>query len=48
MQDKNIANNNHTTLLLNCYTKVGDISHINAFIDSDANFDVETALRGNI
>ncbi|RWS28783.1 vacuolar protein sorting-associated protein 11-like protein [Leptotrombidium deliense] len=49
---KGLANEDHTTLLLNCYTKLKDPSKLNAFIrgggyssDSKPKFDVETAIK---
>jgi vacuolar protein sorting-associated protein 11 len=48
LHKKELANTNHTTLLLNCYTKLDDISRLDSFIDSDASFDIKTALRGFI
>lgn len=45
LHDKGLANANHTTLLLNCYTKFGDQARLNTFIESGASFDVETALK---
>ena len=49
-----LANTDHTTLLLNTYTKLKDVSHLDTFIktesrrDTDNNelpFDLETAIR---
>eukprot|EP01137_Pigoraptor_chileana_P023996 Opistho-2@91225 len=41
------ANADHTTLLLNCYTKLKDVKKLDEFImtDKELNFDVETAIR---
>jgi hypothetical protein len=41
-----LANADHTTLLLNCYTKLKDVSRLDQFIkaDTDLNFDLETAI----
>jgi vacuolar protein sorting-associated protein 11 len=44
LHDKQVANGDHTTLLLNCYTKLNDLDHLNEFIDISDAFDVETAL----
>lgn len=43
---KGLANADHTTLLLNCYTKLKDVSRLDQFIktDTDLNFDLETAI----
>ncbi|KAF9112292.1 hypothetical protein BGX27_003651 [Mortierella sp. AM989] len=41
------ANADHTTLLLNCYTKLKDVKRLDEFIktDSDLTFDLETAIQ---
>ncbi|KAG0233879.1 hypothetical protein BGW42_007086 [Actinomortierella wolfii] len=41
------ANDDHTTLLLNCYTKLKDVKRLDEFIktDSDLTFDLETAIQ---
>jgi tetratricopeptide (TPR) repeat protein len=44
LHDKQLANGDHTTLLLNCYTKLNDLDHLNEFIDISDSFDAETAL----
>ncbi|KAJ3270632.1 Vacuolar protein sorting-associated protein 11 [Terramyces sp. JEL0728] len=44
LHDRELANSNHTTLLLNCYTKLHDIAKIDGFIDTSMTFDVETAI----
>ncbi|KAJ3252077.1 Vacuolar protein sorting-associated protein 11 [Boothiomyces macroporosus] len=44
LHDRQLANSNHTTLLLNCYTKLHDMSKIDEFIDTSLTFDVETAI----
>lgn len=46
MHAKGLANADHTTLLLNCYTKLKDVSRLDQFIktDTDLNFDLETAI----
>ena len=42
-----LASADHTTLLLNCYTKLKDVQHLDEFINQDKNirFNVETAIR---
>ncbi|PVD32476.1 hypothetical protein C0Q70_07915 [Pomacea canaliculata] len=43
-----LATEEHTTLLLNCYTKLKDVSKLDEFImtkDREVDFDVETAIR---
>ncbi|GAM20486.1 hypothetical protein SAMD00019534_036610 [Acytostelium subglobosum LB1] len=47
LHEKNLANEDHTTLLLNCYTKLKDVKKLDQFIktDSEMNFDVETAIK---
>ncbi|XP_071483682.1 vacuolar protein sorting-associated protein 11 homolog [Diadema antillarum] len=44
-----IANEDHTTLLLNCYTKLKDTNKLDEFImtkdDKSVDFDVETAIK---
>ncbi|KAL7420528.1 Vacuolar protein sorting-associated protein 11 [Cryptotrichosporon argae] len=51
---RNLANPDHTTLLLNCYTKTSDRARLDAFIRSEAQrdaatdelpFELETAIR---
>uniref|UniRef100_A0A3B3RJX0 Vacuolar protein sorting-associated protein 11 homolog n=1 Tax=Paramormyrops kingsleyae TaxID=1676925 RepID=A0A3B3RJX0_9TELE len=45
---QSLANADHTTLLLNCYTKLKDSSKLEEFIkssESEVHFDVETAIR---
>ncbi|KAG0185380.1 hypothetical protein DFQ28_009464 [Apophysomyces sp. BC1034] len=46
LHSKGLANADHTTLLLNCYTKLKDVSRLDHFIktDTDLNFDLETAI----
>eukprot|EP01107_Rhizomastix_libera_P003647 TRINITY_DN1629_c0_g1_i1.p1 TRINITY_DN1629_c0_g1~~TRINITY_DN1629_c0_g1_i1.p1 ORF type:complete len:988 (+),score=293.25 TRINITY_DN1629_c0_g1_i1:3-2966(+) len=42
------ATADHTTLLLNCYTKLKDVKNLEKFLKSDSkevNFDVETAIK---
>ncbi|XP_066929796.1 vacuolar protein sorting-associated protein 11 homolog [Clytia hemisphaerica] len=47
LHEKGLANTDHTTLLLNCYTKLKSVEKLNDFIhtDNELNFDVETAIR---
>lgn len=50
LHEKGLASKDHTTLLLNCYTKLKDVDKLNLFIKSDdgvgeIKFDVETAIR---
>ncbi|KAI8913496.1 hypothetical protein EDD86DRAFT_200662 [Gorgonomyces haynaldii] len=45
LHQKQLANPNHTTLLLNCYTKLQDLNKLDKFIETDIPFDVETAIR---
>ncbi|BAT96883.1 hypothetical protein LR48_Vigan11g159500 [Vigna angularis] len=50
LHEKGLASKDHTTLLLNCYTKLKDVEKLNLFIKSDDSigelkFDVETAIR---
>ncbi|GAU39905.1 hypothetical protein TSUD_04970 [Trifolium subterraneum] len=50
LHEKGLASKDHTTLLLNCYTKLKDVEKLNLFIRSEDSigelkFDVETAIR---
>ncbi|XP_010244136.1 PREDICTED: vacuolar protein-sorting-associated protein 11 homolog isoform X1 [Nelumbo nucifera] len=50
LHEKGLASKDHTTLLLNCYTKLKDVEKLNMFIKSEDSigehkFDVETAIR---
>ncbi|CAN4099934.1 unnamed protein product [Withania somnifera] len=50
LHEKGLASKDHTTLLLNCYTKLKDVEKLNEFIQSkdgvgEQKFDVETAIR---
>lgn len=50
LHEKGLASKDHTTLLLNCYTKLKDVDKLNMFIKSEDGggehkFDVETAIR---
>ena len=47
LHDKDAADNHHTTLLLNCYTKLKDTKMLDEFImgsDKQLKFDLETAI----
>ncbi|XP_072041834.1 vacuolar protein sorting-associated protein 11 homolog [Amphiura filiformis] len=48
LHKETLANEDHTTLLLNCYTKLKDNSKLDEFImtkDKEVTFDVETAIK---
>ncbi|KAK8588539.1 hypothetical protein V6N12_022969 [Hibiscus sabdariffa] len=50
LHEKGFASKDHTTLLLNCYTKLKDVEKLNVFIKNEDGvgehkFDVETAIR---
>lgn len=48
LHEKGMANTDHTTLLLNCYTKLKAVDKLSEFIsadDKELTFDVETAIR---
>lgn len=50
LHKKGLASKDHTTLLLNCYTKLKDVEKLSKFIKgedsvSEQRFDVETAIR---
>ncbi|KAL1805594.1 hypothetical protein ACET3Z_028662 [Daucus carota] len=48
LHEKGLASKDHTTLLLNCYTKLKDVEKLNVFIkseDGELKFDVETAIK---
>eukprot|EP01104_Vermistella_antarctica_P005197 TRINITY_DN1563_c0_g1_i1.p1 TRINITY_DN1563_c0_g1~~TRINITY_DN1563_c0_g1_i1.p1 ORF type:complete len:989 (-),score=293.81 TRINITY_DN1563_c0_g1_i1:110-3076(-) len=48
LHERGLANADHTTLLLNCYTKLKDVKKLDQFIKSDSselNFDVQTAIK---
>eukprot|EP01132_Coremiostelium_polycephalum_P001153 gene1153-1462_t len=46
LHEKNLANADHTTLLLNCYTKLKDVKKLDHFIKTDSGtFEVETAIK---
>ncbi|WOG98850.1 hypothetical protein DCAR_0418196 [Daucus carota subsp. sativus] len=48
LHEKGFASKDHTTLLLNCFTKLKDVEKLNIFIkseDGERKFDVETAIR---
>jgi hypothetical protein len=45
LHEQGVANEDHTTLLLNCYTKLREHSKLDAFVRrDDLNFDVTTAI----
>ena len=44
LHNSGLANANHTTLLLNCYTKLKDLDSLNRFIDSSDAFDIDNAI----
>ncbi|XP_031570001.1 vacuolar protein sorting-associated protein 11 homolog [Actinia tenebrosa] len=47
LHEQGLANADHTTLLLNCYTKLKDVTKLDEFImsEKELNFDVETAIK---
>ncbi|KAK9077398.1 hypothetical protein SSX86_005735 [Deinandra increscens subsp. villosa] len=50
LHEKGLGSKDHTTLLLNCYTKLKDVDKLDVFIKSEDGvgehkFDVETAIR---
>ncbi|KAI3755662.1 hypothetical protein L1987_55467 [Smallanthus sonchifolius] len=50
LHEKGLGSKDHTTLLLNCYTKLKDVDKLNVFIKSEDGvgehkFDVETAIK---
>eukprot|EP01006_Ploeotia_vitrea_P016610 TRINITY_DN47362_c0_g1_i1.p1 TRINITY_DN47362_c0_g1~~TRINITY_DN47362_c0_g1_i1.p1 ORF type:complete len:971 (+),score=548.72 TRINITY_DN47362_c0_g1_i1:368-2914(+) len=47
LHEKGQANADHTTLLLNCYTKLKDVAKLDEFVktDSGLQFDTKTAIR---
>uniref|UniRef100_A0A0N8EAX1 Vacuolar protein sorting-associated protein n=1 Tax=Daphnia magna TaxID=35525 RepID=A0A0N8EAX1_9CRUS len=48
LHKQGLASEDHTTLLLNCYTKLRDTDRLNQFLntkDQRSEFDVETAIR---
>ncbi|KAG0044794.1 hypothetical protein BGZ83_009928 [Gryganskiella cystojenkinii] len=47
LHSSGLANSDHTTLLLNCYTKLKDVKRLDEFIktDTDLTFDLETAIQ---
>lgn len=46
LHEKEMADKHHTTLLLNCYTKLKNVNKLDEFImtDKNLNFDIETAM----
>jgi len=47
LHEKGLANTDHTTLLLNCYTKLKDAEKLEQFLSREqgGSFDVETAIK---
>ena len=49
LHEKDVATSEHTTLLLNCYTKLKDLSKLDNFLQAQSqqtvNFDVDTAIH---
>eukprot|EP01027_Heterolobosea_sp_BB2_P011996 GEZU01017408.1.p1 GENE.GEZU01017408.1~~GEZU01017408.1.p1 ORF type:complete len:1030 (+),score=311.54 GEZU01017408.1:190-3090(+) len=48
LHQKDLANSEHTTLLLNCYTKLKDVDKLDQFIKTSSDtlhYDIETAIR---
>jgi hypothetical protein len=46
LHEASLANSNHTTLLLNCYTKMSNREELDAFLEKpNLEFDVETAIK---
>lgn len=50
LHERGLASKDHTTLLLNCYTKLKDVEKLNKFVKGEDGvgehrFDVETAIR---
>ncbi|RUS22924.1 hypothetical protein BC937DRAFT_94921 [Endogone sp. FLAS-F59071] len=47
LHSRSLANADHTTLLLNCYTKLKDVARLDQFIktDTELTFDLETAIK---
>jgi len=46
LHEASLANSNHTTLLLNCYTKMSNRAELDAFLEKpDLEFDVDTAIK---
>ncbi|XP_036368498.1 vacuolar protein sorting-associated protein 11 homolog isoform X3 [Octopus sinensis] len=48
LHKQTLATEEHTTLLLNCYTRLKDVSELDKFIktkDREVDFDVETAIK---
>lgn len=46
LHEASLANSNHTTLLLNCYTKMSNRAELDAFLEKpNLEFDVETAIK---
>lgn len=45
LHEKELADKHHTTLLLNCYTKLKAEQKLDEFVEKQLNFDVETAIH---
>ena len=46
LHEKEVAHSDHTTLLLNCYTKLQDVKKLEDFVKhSHVKFEVETAIK---
>jgi hypothetical protein len=46
LHEASLANSNHTTLLLNCYTKMSNRAELDEFLEKpNLEFDVETAIK---
>lgn len=45
LHESKLANVNHTTLLLNCYTQLNNTARIDEFIESETLFDFDAAIR---
>ncbi|KAI8601539.1 hypothetical protein EDD21DRAFT_105583 [Dissophora ornata] len=47
LHSSGLANKDHTTLLLNCYTKLKDVKRLDEFLktDRDLKFDIHTAIQ---
>nr|XP_018902631.1 PREDICTED: vacuolar protein sorting-associated protein 11 homolog isoform X1 [Bemisia tabaci] len=48
LHKEKVASGDHTTLLLNCYTKLNNLDKLNSFImteDKEVDFDVEVAIK---
>ncbi|RKP18001.1 hypothetical protein ROZALSC1DRAFT_30248, partial [Rozella allomycis CSF55] len=45
LHEKSLANPDHTTLLINCYTKLNESEKLDKFIKSELEFDQETGIK---